>query len=370
VRLVATSRLPVGTALARDIVSGRPGEAPLLRAGTRVTAGMREALIREGIHGVYVDDRLGRGIDVQEPIRPETRRQATAGLSRALADVAKTGGRELPEAAIGSLHEVAEQIAADIASCDDAALALADLAAADAYTLQHSIDVTVVGLLVAKRVFRDHGWIDARRRRVFHRVDEMLVRVGVGLILHDIGKITIPASVLNKPGKLTEEEWELVRGHPMAGVELLSGSAVPAVVKGVVRSHHERWDGSGYPDGRAGEKIFQFARIAAVADVFDAVTSERSYASAKPAHVGVEVIASGAGTAFDPEVVSSFRRVVAPYPPGSEIELADGRLGVVVSVDPAALELPVVRVPGAAPHEIDLREHPELAPGRLVASAA
>jgi HD-GYP domain-containing protein (c-di-GMP phosphodiesterase class II) len=360
----------VGVALARDILSGRPGEAPLLRAGSRITAGARAALLREGIHGVWVDDRLGAGIDVEEPLRPETRREATDGLSRALAEVAKAGGGELSAAAVSGLQEVAERIAADIGSCEDAALALADLAAADAYTLQHSIDVTVVGLLVARRVFRDHGWVDARRRRAFDRVDEMLVRVGVGLLLHDIGKITIPASVLNKPGKLTEEEWALVRAHPLAGVELLASSAVPAVVKGVVRSHHERWDGSGYPDGRAGEMIFQFARIAAVADVFDAVTSERPYASAQPAHAGVEVIVSGAGTAFDPEVVSSFRRVVAPYPPGCELALADGRRAVVVSVDPAALELPVVRVPGAPPCEIDLREHPELAPAALAATAA
>ena len=366
--------MAVGARLARDVVSGRPNEAPLLRAGTTVTAGTREALLRAGIHGVYVDDPLGAGIEVVEPITEETRRRATDALARALTDISDAGDGELPATAVAGLEDVAARIAADISSCDDAALALSDLAAADAYTLQHSIDVTVVGLLVAKRVFRDHGWVDGRRRRIFDRVDERLARIGVGLLLHDIGKITIPADVLSKPGKLSPEEWELVRGHPAAGVELLSSDLIPAVVKGVVRSHHERWDGSGYPDGKKGEKILQLARIAAVADVFDAVTSERPYATAQPAHVGVEIIVSGAGTAFDPEVVASFRRVVAPYPPGSALVLADGREAVVVSVDPELLDLPVVRVAADAagrptrPRELDLRMAPELAPRPAVAA--
>jgi HD-GYP domain-containing protein (c-di-GMP phosphodiesterase class II) len=375
VRLVATKRIAAGAVLARDVVSGRPGEAPLLRAGTELTSRMRDALLRYGIHGVYVDDELGAGIEVVQAITEQTRREATDRLAEALSDISSLGGGALPAAAIAGLQEVAERIAADISSSDDAALALADLAGADAYTLQHSIDVTVVGLLVAKRHFADHGWIDPFGRRSFERVDERLARLGVGLLLHDIGKITIPAAVLNKPGKLSADEWELMRRHPVAGVELLKSDSISAAVKGVVRSHHERWDGSGYPDGRKGEEIFELARIAAVADVFDAVTSERPYRGAEAAFVGVDVIAGGAGTAFDPGIVETFRRVVAPYPPGSEIVLGDGRRGVVVSVDPDVLELPVVRVwaeadgADATPYELDLQEWPELAPDALLVAA-
>jgi HD-GYP domain-containing protein (c-di-GMP phosphodiesterase class II) len=364
VRLVATTRLAVGAHLARDVVSGRAGEAPLLRAGRCITGDMRDALLRAGINGVYIDDEIGAGIEIVEAISPETRTAATEGLSRALGEIASSRGRELPAGAVAGLEEVVASIAADVSSCEDAAVALADLAAADAYTLQHSIDVTVVGLLVAKRVFRDYGWIDFRGDRKFTRLDEKLTRIGMGLLLHDIGKITIPTPILNKKGKLTPEEWELVRGHPRAGLELLSSDLIGAAVKGVVRSHHERWDGSGYPDGRSGSDIYQFARIAAVADVFDAVTSERPYRAAQPPHVGVEIVVEGSGTSFDPEVAEAFGRVVAPYPPGSEITLSDGRMGVVVSVDPEALNLPLVRVAaGIIGYEIDLRDEPELAPG-------
>jgi HD-GYP domain-containing protein (c-di-GMP phosphodiesterase class II) len=122
------------------------------------------------------------------------------------------------------------------------------------------------------------------------------------------------------------------------------GEEISFLVKAVVRHHHERWDGRGYPDGLAGERIHQFARIASVADVYDAVTSERSYKSAAPPHVGVEVIERGIGSAFDPEVASIFQKVVVPYPPGYEVELADGRMAVVLDVDTDAPYAPKVRV--------------------------
>jgi HD-GYP domain-containing protein (c-di-GMP phosphodiesterase class II) len=122
------------------------------------------------------------------------------------------------------------------------------------------------------------------------------------------------------------------------------GDDISFLVKAVVRHHHERWDGRGYPDGLAGEKIHQFARIASVADVYDAVTSERSYKSAAPPHIGTSVIERGIGSAFDPEVAAVFAKVVVPFPPGYEVSLADGRRAVVVDVDLEAPYQPHVRV--------------------------
>jgi HD-GYP domain-containing protein (c-di-GMP phosphodiesterase class II) len=114
-------------------------------------------------------------------------------------------------------------------------------------------------------------------------------------------------------------------------------------VRAVVREHHERWDGKGYSEGLAGIGIHQLARIAAVADVYDAVTSERPYRPAQAPAVGVDVIVTGSGTQFDPEVVDVFRRLVFPYPVGSELRLADGSTGVVAAVDVDEPERPLVR---------------------------
>ena len=231
-----------------------------------------------------------------------------------------------------------------ISETPDAALALVDLAGADQYTHQHSIDVTALGLLLARGMFQRDGWIDFRGNRRFDGIDAQLTTLGMGLLLHDIGKMAIPAEILLKPGPLTPEEWEIMRTHPAAGVELLRSTAVGPLVKSVVRDHHERWDGSGYARGISQERISQHARIAAVADVYDAMTSERPYKRAAPADKAVKVIVGGAGKDFDPEVVETFRRTVLPHQVGCEIELPDGRVGIVASVDPNRPYVPLVRV--------------------------
>jgi HD-GYP domain-containing protein (c-di-GMP phosphodiesterase class II) len=153
----------------------------------------------------------------------------------------------------------------------------------------------------------------------------------------------------------------VMQTHPTAGVELLRSDLISPLVKVVVRSHHERFDGSGYPEGKTGYEIHELARIAAVADVYDAITSDRVYAAARPANVGVRIIREGAGTAFDAEIVDVFSRIVAPFPAGEEVELTDGRTGVVARVPEDAIDRPVVRVLGhGEPYDLPLADHPEI----------
>jgi HD-GYP domain-containing protein (c-di-GMP phosphodiesterase class II) len=165
----------------------------------------------------------------------------------------------------------------------------------------------------------------------------------MGLLIHDIGKISIPEAILNKPGPLTTQEWELIKTHPAAGVSMISDDRISPLTRCVVRDHHERWDGLGYPTGRQGDEIHPFARIAAVADVYDAITADRPYRAAAPPYVGVRLVREGAGTQFDERVVEHFLRVAMPYPVGYTISLPDGTPGAVVGVDPEEPEYPVVR---------------------------
>jgi HD-GYP domain-containing protein (c-di-GMP phosphodiesterase class II) len=360
-RLVATRRLTPGMRLARDVETGRPGAPPLLRAGIALDERYQRLLQRAGMHAIWIEDGLSEGIDPIVPLTAETRRTAMETTSAALdrARGALRNGQALPEPVVAELAGLAERIVGELLEAPDAALAFTDLGSADAYTHRHSVTTTIVGLIVGRRLLRDAGWIDYRGRRRFDRVEERLSKLGLGLLLHDIGKLVVPTEVLNKPTQLSPDEWVLMRSHPEAGVSLLPASSTSPVIRAIIRSHHERWDGSGYPDGTPGPRLHQFARLAAVADVFDAITNERPYRPAAPAHVGVRVIDDGRGTAFDPEVVDAFRRCVFPWPVGTEVELADGRIGVVSRVEPSDPDRPLVRVrAGASIDELQLEEPP------------
>ena len=132
----------------------------------------------------------------------------------------------------------------------------------------------------------------------------------IGALLHDVGKLLVPAEVLNKPGKLSDEEWALVRRHPSAGVELLADIEFPWDVLPIVESHHERWDGTGYPHGLAGEAIPLTARVVCIADVYDALTSRRSYKERFNHEQAMIVMRRDRGRAFDPALFDHFEAVV------------------------------------------------------------
>lgn len=168
----------------------------------------------------------------------------------------------------------------------------------DAYTQGHCLRVADIACAMAVR-----AGIEPRRMFWFR----------VGALLHDVGKIDIPAEILNKPGRLSAEEWALMRSHPEAGVELLKGIDFPDDVVPVILSHHEKWDGTGYPHGLAGEAIPLVARILGFADAYDALTTARSYKAGLPHERAMEIIRKDAGTHFDPSLVPLFEAVIEEH---------------------------------------------------------
>jgi HD-GYP domain-containing protein (c-di-GMP phosphodiesterase class II) len=145
------------------------------------------------------------------------------------------------------------------------------------------------------------------------RIDPELAarpEVGYGFFLHDIGKVGVPESVLCKPGPLDDEEWAVMREHPAIGAQIVSPIRFLAGAVEIVRTHHERWDGLGYPSGLRGEEIPLAARIFAIADSFDAMTSDRPYRPAMPLERALAEIEAGAGTQFDPDVADVFLDLV------------------------------------------------------------
>src|SRR6476661_2850875 len=159
-------RVPDGAKLGKDVASGRADGMPLLRAGTDLTPRFKGALVRAGIHAVYIEDELSRGIDPRPVLTDETRSAATAAVARAFdgaKDSLKTG-RPLSAEAVEELQGIAARMAEEIGQTSEFALALADLSAADGYTLQHSVDVAALGLLIGQKLFNWRGYFDYRGR--------------------------------------------------------------------------------------------------------------------------------------------------------------------------------------------------------------
>jgi putative nucleotidyltransferase with HDIG domain len=166
----------------------------------------------------------------------------------------------------------------------------------DVYTQGHCIRVADVSCAIWSRVSGGD--------------DTSLFWFRIGALLHDVGKLMIPAEVLNKPGKLNPEEWALIKSHPTAGVELLADIDFPWDVRPIVESHHERWDGAGYPHGLAGEAIPLTARVLCIADVYDALTSKRSYKQAFSHDDAMEIMRGDVGRQFDPALFTVFEEIV------------------------------------------------------------
>ncbi len=366
-RRVLTEKLRTGDRIGRDVYHS-PDTPALLRAGVRVSDSYRRSLERAGIIAVWVDDGLSAGIEPLEMLSDDTKRQASTAIRDAIHDASASlvSGQSLPDRTVIEISKVVDLIVAEVEGSVHVALALNDLANADGYTMKHSLAVTTLGLSLGLRVMRRYGWVDALDKRRTDSVKERLPTLGIGLLVHDIGKLAVPLEILQKPGPLTDDEWVAMKTHPMEGVRILQKATIGGLTRAVVRSHHEKWQGGGYPDGLAGLQIHQFARIAAVADVFDALSSDRHYRKAWPMHKAWQFIVERSGKDFDPDVVEVFRTSVAPYPPGTAVVLSDGTCAIVKDVRPDAVTTPVVRVVMDAsgtltPHrEVDLSTMPEL----------
>ena len=208
-------------------------------------------------------------------------------------------------------------VAEEVSQAPQLMLCLGKVRSWDEYTYVHSLNVALLSGFIARRIFPDNP--------------KIAENVSVGAILHDLGKAHIPKEILNKPARLTDEEFTIIKKHAIYGEELAKTNGINNIsALAVIRCHHERYNGSGYPDGLSKDNIQMEARIAAVADVFDALTTIRVYKEQMESHVAISLMVESMSDFFDPIVMRALLVSIGFFPPGTGAELSDGSFGVVV----------------------------------------
>lgn len=249
-----------------------------------------------------------------------------------------------------------EEISNSVLRNPGALISLARLKTADDYTFMHSVAVCALMIALARQLGLD---------------EQQTREAGMAGLLHDLGKAMIPLEVLNKPGKLTDAEFDLVKTHPEEGYKLLlGGNGISDTTKDVCLHHHEKVDGSGYPKGLDSQTMSLFAKMGAVCDVYDAVTSNRPYKAGWDPAESIKRMAEWKGH-FDPAVFQAFVKSLGIYPIGSLVRLESGKLGVVIEQGEQSLLKPKVKVFFSTksqayirPEIIDLARSPEKIGGR------
>lgn len=250
-----------------------------------------------------------------------------------------------------------EEIANSVLRNPGALISLARLKTADDYTYMHSVAVCALMIALARQL--NLGEQETRE-------------AGIAGLLHDLGKAMIPMEVLNKPGKLTDEEFAIVKTHPEEGYKLLlGGTGVTEMTKDVCLHHHEKVSGGGYPKGLQGDQISLYAKMGAVCDVYDAITSNRPYKAGWDPAESLRQMASWAKGHFDEAVFQAFVKSLGIYPIGSFVRLESGRLGVVIEQNEKSLLKPRIKVFFSTkaqayikPEIVDLARSPDKIAGR------
>jgi len=341
-RKVALEELKPGMKLAKDIVL-EDGRFLLLK-GFTLHKRYLDKIRLYNIPFVYVEDEVDEKAQVsEEKIYTET----FLTVKNVMQSV-RLGSKIDPEVIKNTVCQIMYQIMNN----DNVFMRLSGIRDIDNYTYLHSVDVCIYSIITGKNL---------------NLPMDVLNTLALGAILHDIGKCKIPVDLLNKPGKLMDSEFELMKKHTEFGYNILSNTpGFSEEIAKIALNHHEHWNGEGYPNGLKGEEIDLLSRIVAIADVYDALTANRVYRKRFMPHQAAEYIIANSGTQFDPQLTSVFIQSITVYPADSIVMLNTGEIARVLEARGPRSIRPKVRVitrkegpPVLEPYEIDLSKNPE-----------
>lgn len=311
-RYVPTLCLREGMKMGKNLY-GTNGQI-LIAAKTSMKETYIDKIKELGYSGVYVDDDISEDIEIKSIIDDDLRMKTVKGIKDLF--IQSESSSSISPTKIENVKKMVENIVEDILENKNLMVNMIDLKVFDDYTFYHSVNVAVISIVIGVAIG-------------FNKFE--LYNLGLGALLHDIGKVFIEKEILNKNGKLDDFEYKRMKEHSYLGYEYLKDHwDIPAASYVGVLQHHERYDGSGYPNGDQGDKINYLGRIIMVADVYDALTSDRPYRKGMLPSEAIEYIMAGGGSLYDPAIVRAFIRKIAPYPVGTSVKLSNGLMGIVV----------------------------------------
>ncbi|MEA4884057.1 MAG: HD-GYP domain-containing protein [Clostridia bacterium] len=312
-----------GMILARHVWGPR-GQI-LLTANTVLKDSYIQRLLDLQYSAIYIKSYESEPVEnLVEPVKQQTLVQAKETL-RSIVDIALSSSRiDIPK-----IVSIVESIVDQVLGNRDVIYNMADIKAFDDYTFGHSVDVCVLSVMCASEMGMNKY---------------ELLDLGTGAIMHDMGKLFIPKEILSKVSHLSADDWDVIRQHPWDGFQFLRRQ-IPLIPAHIALQHHERFDGSGYPRGLEDEAMLNLAKVTAVADSYNAMTSDRPYRRAMMPHQALPIIVREAGRSYNPDVVKAFTRVVAEYPLGSLVRLSDGSTACVSGATKGIYQLTIASGP-------------------------
>lgn len=313
-RFIPVEQLERGMIVGRDIIFTT--QAAILKRNTELSSKYIDFLLEKGFLGVYVADEVSEEVELEDTLDQK--------LFQNSVEAVRDGDVE-------TIIDIATDIVGDLLSKSVVCTDILDLRSFDDYTYHHSVNVAVYCVLVGKRLGLK---------------ESALKNLCLAGLCHDLGKRQIDPEILNKNGRLTEEEFTIIKNHPVYSMEALNkDKELPSVVKQGVLHHHENLDGSGYPDGQSGKKVSLFARIIHAVDVYDALTSKRPYKEPYEPLDAFAYLDGGRDRMFDSEIVDIIFKVIPAYPLGIDVYLSNGERALVIRHSDDMLR-PIVKVYG------------------------
>lgn len=324
---ISINNLKPGMILAKDIW-GKSSFFPLIHAGTVLDESTIIRLVDKGIQGIYIECEGCEDIEVNEILSMEEKINVSNEIGKIFKSFQSEKGNIF--ACVESVNRIADYFVDVVTKNRECLMNIIDIKNYNEYSYIHSMQVGILSTIIGKNL----GYKNSK-----------LKELATAGMLHDVGKLNIPLEILDKPGPLTEEEFNVMKKHPRYAMEKLKPcSGLSADILNGILAHHEKIDGTGYPNGLKEEEIHEFGKIIAVADVYDALTSDRSYRKSWKPHDTINFMMGCAGKHFDVDILSAFLLSAAAYPVGVLVSLSNGLNGVVINTVAGLPLNPVVKI--------------------------